>query len=167
MLEEVTLAPPPPFQIILSLAFLKPKNLDLVLEKGTELGATAFYLFPADKSEKKSLSETQLQRLRYLTISALKQCGRLDLPRIEIHPPLKSWIPPHGTAYFGDLSSEAPPLTPTPSDQMVFIGPEGGFSKNEEDTLRNHLKAKGIRLNPNILRAETAAICALSQLSHL
>lgn len=160
-LSEITNAPPPARQIILAQAYLRPKNLDLVIEKGTELGATSFWLFPADRSEKDSLSENQQQRLRTLTISALKQCGRLDLPTIIEMPPLAKWkqMPP-GELFFGDLHSTHP-FTPT-SDLTIFIGPEKGFSPKEETLLAQHFKANGVRLNPHILRAETAALCALA-----
>jgi len=158
-LLDITTSAPPSRQIILALAYLRPKNLDLVIEKGTELGATAFWLFPGERSEKESLTPNQLQRLHTLTISALKQCGRLDLPQIHQHPPLLKWAQlPSCELYFGDLNSQAP-FHPT-SSSAIFIGPEKGFSPQESQWLCQ--KAKGIRLNPHILRAETAALCALS-----
>jgi len=160
-LQEVNTTPPPPFQIILAQALLRPKNLDLVIEKGTELGATAFYLFPGERSEKQTLSSTQKERLRHLSISALKQCGRLDLPQILEKPPLTAWEKPEGTLLYGDLSSTSPLPSPT-GDTLIFIGPEKGLSSAEEKILSNTFKASGIRLNSNILRAETAAICSLS-----
>ncbi|MBS0630115.1 MAG: 16S rRNA (uracil(1498)-N(3))-methyltransferase [Verrucomicrobia bacterium] len=156
---EIITAPAPPRQIILAQAYLRPKNLDLVIEKGTELGATAVWLFPGDRSEKDSLSDNQSHRLQTLTISALKQCGRLDLPSIIEMPPLSKWthLPP-GDLYFGDLHSHTP-FRPT-GDTTIFIGPEKGFSPKEEEWLRQ--RAKGVKLSPHILRAETAALCAVA-----
>lgn len=154
---EVENHPAPKRQKVLIQAYLRPKNLDLVLEKGTELGATAFWLFPGQLSEKKNLS---LERLRNLTIAAMKQCGRLDLPFIEVKPPLLSWsTPPPQSAFFGDLRATTY-LSHTSIDSYVFIGPEKGFSPEEEHLLRSW--AMGVRLHENILRAETAALCALS-----
>ncbi|NGX39010.1 MAG: hypothetical protein KR126chlam1_00328 [Chlamydiae bacterium] len=69
-------------------------------------------------------------------------------------------------AFFGDLSPEAPRFTPPSSDLLIFIGPESGFSDEEIALLQGPLKGTGIRLNPNTLRAETAAICALSLVSN-
>ncbi len=158
-MQSITNGSPPPRQIILALAYLRPKNLDLVIEKGTELGATAFWLFPGERSEKESLSANQSQRLHTLTISALKQCGRLDLPQIVEMPPLAKWTQmPPGELFFGDLHSQAP--FHSSGDVTIFIGPEKGFSSKEEQWLKQ--RAKGIKLNPHILRAETAALCALS-----
>lgn len=164
-LIKVTDHPPPKRQIILAQAYLRPKNLDLVIEKGTELGATAFWLFTGERSEKDSLSDNQLHRLESITISALKQCGRLDLPQIVQLPPLAKWKEkPPGKLYFGDPRSTQH-FAPA-SDITIFIGPEKGFSSKEESFLQKTLHVQGIRLNPNILRAETAAICALSLINY-
>jgi len=159
-IDDVIEKPPPSHQLILAQALLKPKNLDLVIEKGTELGASAFWLFPSQKTEKKNY---HLQRLQKLTISALKQCGRLDLPPILEKPPLLEWNKPEGALFFGDLHSKAPFHPPKGIDLMVFIGPEKGFSEEEQEILRNRFQAKGVSFHPNILRAETAVLCALSQ----
>ena len=122
---------------------------------------TEFWLFPGEKSEKKTVSH--LQRLETIQINALKQCGRLFLPRITLKPPLDQWQQPPGSLFFGDLSPQAPLLKgPFTSPITFFIGPEKGFSPTELATL-SQFKAIGISLHHNILRAETAAITALSQ----
>ncbi|MDN3506558.1 MAG: RsmE family RNA methyltransferase [Simkaniaceae bacterium] len=159
LLTEVHTSPPPSRQIILAQALLKPKNLDLVIEKGTELGATTFLLFPAEKSDKTTLSTNQLNRCRHLTISALKQCGRLDLPHIELRPPLAKWTTFPSNAYYGSLNSNIS-YTPPLKDTCLFVGPEGGFTPEEEALLAQ--KAQGVRIHPYTLRAETAALCFLS-----
>jgi len=159
ILKEVHTAPPPSRQIILAQSLLKPKNLDLVIEKGTELGATTFLLFPGEQSEKTSLSTNQLQRCRHLTISALKQCGRLDLPRIELLPPLAKWTTFPKNSFYGSLNSNNK-FTSHNQDLCLFVGPEGGFTTEEEVLLST--KAKGVRIHPNTLRAETAALCFLT-----
>ena len=152
----------PSREIILALGLLRPKNLDWVIEKGTELGATSFWLFPAQKSEKKGLSENQQSRLRHLTISALKQCGRLDLPSIILKPTLSDWDPLPIPLFYGDLEATTP-FAPKGS-VIIAIGPESGFTSHELQTLLS-LGGTSIRLSSNTLRAETAAICALSKTS--
>ena len=161
-ITSVTTQDPPKRQIILAQALLRPKNLDLVIEKGTELGATEFWLFPGEKGEKKELSDNQRSRLRHLTISALKQCGRLDLPSIVEKPPLTSWDIPSIPLLYGDPSSKTPLLASGPV--AVVIGPESGFSQAEITHLEE-LGAQGILLSSNTLRAETAALCAISKLA--
>ncbi|MGH7198043.1 MAG: RsmE family RNA methyltransferase [Candidatus Omnitrophota bacterium] len=158
ILSHETATPPPP--LILAQAVTRTASLEWIIEKGTELGATEFWLFPGEKSEKKNLA---LQRLETIQINALKQCGRLFLPHLALKPPLQEWPPPSGSLFFGDLSPHAPPLKgPFDSPVIFFIGPEKGFSTSELATL-SRFKARGISLHSNILRAETAAIAALAQ----
>ena len=161
-LTEIASGKPLSRQLILAQALLKPKNLELVIEKGTELGATAFWLFPGDLSEKKTLTKTQLERLRHITISALKQSGQLILPALELLPPLSKWtiLPPN--PHFGEIGSKRP-LQPSDTDITLIIGPEKGFSDAEIKHLRT--MANGISLNANTLRAETAALAALAIVS--
>ena len=155
--------PPPQYELILAQALTKPASLEWIIEKGTELGVAAFWLFPGDRSEKKSLSPNQEQRLHNLTISALKQCGRLYLPSLVLKPPLKQWSKPQGALFFGSLSPEAPVLS-KPSSTMTFVvGPEKGFSAEESVLLQQTLQGQGVKLHDNVLRAETAAITALAQ----
>jgi 16S rRNA (uracil1498-N3)-methyltransferase len=150
----------------LGLALIRMERLEWAIEKGTELGAEAFYLFPADGSEKKQLTEHQLSRLRLIAIAALKQCNRLYLPEIQIVQSMEETIPSDAEFFFGDVSPDAPWLTPflTHQQSLFFIsGPEKGFSQREEDWLKRH--GRGIKLHENILRAETAPLVALSLMS--
>ena len=150
---------------ILIQAIPRQNHLDYIIEKGTELGATTFTLFPGELSEKKELSETQLRRLRAISIAALKQCGRLDLPHIEFRPPISRWSPFPIKAFFGDTDPQAKRITDTErslSAIAFFIGPEKGFSKNEITILTEKLHVRPVRLHDNILRVETAASVALS-----
>jgi 16S rRNA (uracil1498-N3)-methyltransferase len=156
----------PSKELILAQALPRPNLLDWILEKGTELGATQFWLFPGELSEKKELSAHQLQRLTTLTIAAMKQSGRLFLPQIHLKPALAKWPSLPGQVFYGDTRSSAPKLTCNPQDPITFfIGPEKGFSSKEIDHLEQTLKAKGVKLHDNILRTETAGLVALSQIS--
>ena len=165
-IEKKIETPPSSHQIILAQAFLRPALLDWVIEKGTELGATEFWLFPGEQSEKKEITPHQMQRLHQLTIGGLKQCGRLHLPNLVIKPSLLAWEKPAGTLLFGSLSSDAKSLEDRyPSPVMMVIGPEKGFTEKEQSFLETKLQATPVTLNLNTLRAETAALCALSLLS--
>lgn len=156
----------PPRTLIICQAFPRFNRLETLVEKGTELGMTALWLFPGQLSEKKELSSTQLTRLKGIAVAAMKQSGRLDLPPLMIHPPLDQWKHLEWPAYFGDLNPEAPPLLSVlnqeaPDNLLFFVGPEAGLNSVEENHLRR-LQAKGVRLHTNILRAETASLTALS-----
>lgn len=158
---------PPSSDLILAQALTRPALLDWIIEKGTELGATQFWLFPGDLSEKKELTPHQIERLHHLMIGGIKQCGRLYLPTLEIKPALSSWKKPSETFLFGSLSKASQPLKDSyPSPVIIAIGPEKGFSLEEHSILENQLQAQGVKLHSNVLRAETAALCALSLLSY-
>ena len=64
----------PPLTLIQALP--KMAHLELILQKGTELGVSHFYLYRSALSEQKELSEIQKKRLQRILISAMKQCGR-------------------------------------------------------------------------------------------
>lgn len=157
----------PNFEIILAQGLPRLNRLDLILEKGTELGVDQFWFFPAIHSEKKALNA---ERADKILIGAMKQCGRLFLPKIEILSPLLQWTKPEYPLFFGDLSNEAMPLQKAfekkfPMKGLIFcIGPEKGFDIQEELFLKS-LGAIGVKLHNHILRTDTAAICALSQIA--
>lgn len=165
VLSVVTEKKPP--SIIIAQGIAKMNHLEWIIEKATELNATEFWLFPAVLSEKKGVSEQQLHRLNALCVAALKQCGRLDLPSIEMKPPLNRWQHTQETVLFCDPSIEHPYLWDIPKEELkapiIFcIGPEKGLTEQEKSYLVSHLQAKPIRLHPNILRTETASLVALS-----
>lgn len=146
----------PTKKLILAVPYLMPSKLELIIEKCTEIGAWQFLLYFADHSEKKEISEHALKRLKALSISAMKQCGRLFLPSIEkvsFQEVLKRREP----LYFGSLDKEE--NSEGFQKEAIFIsGPEKGFSDKEKKALR--ASGVGVSLNSNILRAETAPIVA-------
>ena len=162
-IDHVETHPPQGSPITLAIPFGISSKLELIIEKGCELGASHFHLYPADLSEKKSLSENQHRRLTLLLISAMKQCGRLDLPTLELKPPLSDWPPFKGRTLFGDTRTGAAPLASENTPTLVITGPEKGFSPDEINTLTTTLQATGVRLHANILRMETAPLVALIQ----
>jgi 16S rRNA (uracil1498-N3)-methyltransferase len=165
-LFELVERAPHPFPVILCQAIPRLNRLDWIVEKGTELGMTQLWLFPGELSEKKELTPSQLNRVHTISIAALKQSGRLDLPTISLKPPLLEWEHLPCRAYFGDLSEEAPPflsLYKKEEATLFFIGPESGFTSEEEYHLR-HLAASGVKLHPHILRTDTAPLVVLSQI---
>jgi 16S rRNA (uracil1498-N3)-methyltransferase len=147
--------------LVLIQALPKLSHLEWIVQKGTELGCTAFYLFPSERSEKDSLSDNQWKRLESIAIGAMKQCGRLDLPSLHLALSLESLSLPEGHAFFGDPEAEIS-LPKGKSPYLLFIGPEKGFSQEEYKKMKEKFNAQGVRLHPYILRTETAAIAALT-----
>lgn len=164
---ELLTSSPASLKKILAQALPRLNRLDTIVEKCTELGMDELWLFPGERSEKKELTESQFARIKSLSISAMKQCGRLYLPKIILHPPLKLWKAFPESCFFGDISPNAPTFfeawqtMPPVGSLAFFIGPESGFSQLEIEIFQKQ-KAKGVFLNENILRTDTAAIAALT-----
>lgn len=156
-IEDVDTAEVPKRELHLWQALVRPSKLDLILEKGTELGVTHFHFFPAENSEKKQLSENQSQRVQHLCISALKQSGRLYLPKVYI----EALEPSEGSILYGDISKDAPSVYATELSQVVHFvnGPEAGFTEKEL-ALFIEKGWIGVSLSDGVLRTETAAITA-------
>lgn len=160
LIQSVETQEKPQREVILAQAIPRLNRLDFIIEKGTELNATAFWLFPGEGSERKILSPQQENRLLQVTISSMKQCGRLDLPPLLLKPALSQWTKPTGTLFFGDPESDIS-YAPSPTPLIFFVGPEKGFTSTEVALLKKW-GAKGVRLHPNVLRVDTAAIAALA-----
>lgn len=154
---------PLPPAIVLCQAICKPNRLDTILEKGTEIGMSEIWLFPGEKSEKKNVSANQLERATNIFIAALKQCGRLHLPKILIKPPLAKWQKLPGLTFYGDPEGKRLPSEVSLPVHFI-IGPEAGFSPHEKKVLQR--LGQGIYLNPAVLRTDTAPLVALSLLNY-
>ena len=155
-------------KIILVQSFVKSSKLDLILEKATELGVDEFILFKADQSEIVKFSDEKEKRFHSLLISAVKQCGRLDLPKITFIPNLYNLKQNSCSYFFGDPDSSTlfSARQYRNHNTCFIIGPEKGFSNKEILFLKTKLKALGVKINKNILRTETAAICVAALLAH-
>lgn len=163
--SEIT--PQPIEEVILVQAMPRSNRLDFILEKGTELGVTQFWLFPSFHSPRKQMTENQVERMQALTIAAMKQCGRLHLPHVILKPPLSEWSVPPGRLFFGDVCPGAPRFLDSWKESkptfpvLFFTGPESGFTEDEVNRLKEW-KAQGVKLHSHILRTETASLVALS-----
>jgi 16S rRNA (uracil1498-N3)-methyltransferase len=146
-------------QAVLLQAMTEPSKLEWIVEKGTELGITSFWLFPAKKSKLSSLSDSKKERLEKILISALKQSDRLYLPKIHYVTSmdrLPTNIPNLYLAHKGGLS----PSHIQKGSSGILVGPESGFTEEEASFFQHTLGAIPITLSENVLRAETAAMIA-------
>lgn len=160
---SVQKSPKPTTCIQLGIPLMRSSKLEWIVEKGTELGADAFFLYPAEKSKQEDLSEHQFERLSNIAISALKQSKRLYLPPIEKVSSLEELCRKENNVFFGDVNPTALSDFSFPTSTLFITGPESGFSLDEISFLEK--KGVGIHMNPNVLRAETAPIAALSILA--
>lgn len=150
----------------LAIGLPKPSKLDDIVEKATELGVSEILIFPADRSEVKSIKPQKLDRLKLVARSALKQSGALYEPEIRVLK-LEDIDVKKSESFYGDFTKEALSLKQIPSlkKALWIVGPESGFSSKEIELMRE-MGVKPLTLNPHTLRAETAAITGLSLLAH-
>jgi len=156
----------------------KGDKLELVLQKGTELGAAAFAPALAARSVVK-LEGKQAQRLaRWQRIAeeAARQCGRADVPHVFPPAPLAEAVaalPGDPLVLVLDEEERAVPLAQAFAPERdsrrpitLVVGPEGGLTREEVAALTAR-GALPVTLGRNILRTETAALAALAVLRHL
>lgn len=127
-----------------------------VVQKLTELNMDKIVLVEAERSVVRWDSQRrskQLEKLRRVALEACGQCRRVWFPEITFSE-LASVA-----AHPGAVLAEPGGRPITNGDQLVLIGPEGGWSKTELG-LAVHVKLPGA-----ILRAETAALAAAVQIS--
>lgn len=164
-IERVVQEASPVYSVILAQAIPRANRLDFILEKGTELGMTELWLFPAERSERFKFTEAQLERMQHVAIAAMKQCGSLFLPRIVVRDHFSRWEKFEGTVCFGDVDCKSPAKDFFAWKQqkrvLFFVGPEGGLTESEVRMLRQR-GAQGLWLHDNILRTETAALAGLT-----
>lgn len=150
------------------LCFAPIKNkTDIVVEKATELGVSKIMAVFMRHSVVKSVNE---EKLVAHAIEAAEQCERLTIPTLEtckdIPHMLAHW-PNDRMLLFADESGDGTPLKELlpklpVGKYAVLIGPEGGFSIEEQQMLKQQPFVKTCSLGPRILRADTAAVSALA-----
>jgi 16S rRNA (uracil1498-N3)-methyltransferase len=147
----------------LCFAPVKKARLDWIIEKATELGVAR--LQPVI-TERTIVERVKRERLEAQVIEACEQCGRTALPvlgePIKLTQLLADW-PVDRALLFADEAGGMPLSTVVaPAPAAILIGPEGGFTTRERDLMLANAAVRRIALGPRILRAETAAIAAIS-----
>lgn len=149
----------------LIVALVKRPRLETIVEKAAELGARRVRLVVTRHT---NADRAKLPRLQAIATEAAEQTGRLDVP--EIFEPVKldklldGWDAGR-RLMFCDEGGEAKPALEALAGEgpwAVLIGPEGGFSPEERARLRALAFVTPVSLGPRILRADTAAISALT-----
>ena len=160
-----------PLHVTLLQGIARGEKMDLILQKATELGVAAVVPVMAERTEVKLDAERTEKRMahwRSVIASACEQSGRARLPGLSAPTALND-------AARG-IASDALRLTLDPTGDVslatvqvttgavaVAIGPEGGWSPRDRDTL-SATGFTGLRLGPRILRTETAGLAAIAAL---
>lgn len=159
----------PHTRIVLYQALLKADKFEWVLQKGTEVGITAFVPIVTERSIR-DVGKSKFGRWTQILTEAAEQAGRGKIPALSPHQPIASAC---GTAQAQgglllipwELERERNLRSALDHSAVqtihLFIGPEGGFSEQEVERARMH-NALSVTLGPRILRAETAGLVAAS-----
>ncbi len=152
-------------------SLIKFDHFELMVEKATELGVDAIQPVIATRSERglDRAAHKRLARWQRIALEASQQCRRAHLPEVHEPLPFAKVVTQAATRRFAlDENLTGPPLARAlPPDRSVddtvalLIGPEGGWADPE----REQFTAAGwqpVSVGPLVLRAETAAIAALS-----
>ena len=158
-------------QVHLGQALLKGKKMDFLVQKATELGIHTVHPFTSEHCAKRT-SASRNERWKKISLEACKQSGR-PLP-LNCRPVQKfSNIIRQSTNFKCNIifweqekKNILGNLPPTPDSILFLIGPEGGFSYKEVMEAHNH-GFQPITFGKRILRAETAAFCAMSIIQYI
>ena len=160
------------------LAVGMPANdrMDWLVEKATELGVASIQPLITERSVLRLSGERADRKQAHwqsVAIAACEQCGRNRVPVVHPVVALAQWLkaPASGQRFLLSLREGSQPLQALVTGQAtrydeasVLSGPEGGLNDSEEQAALSRGFA-GVSLGPRVLRAETAALAALTLLS--
>lgn len=159
------------FRITLLQGIARGEKMDLILQKATELGVARVMPVLAERTEVKLDAERTAKRMSHwesVIVSACEQSGRAQVPALDAPAALaaaaaalagdcmKLTLDPQGEQSLRSLPSP-------PAGVAIAIGPEGGWSPRDRETLRT-AGFEGLRLGPRVLRTETAGLAAIAAL---
>lgn len=159
----------------LIVAVVKKARVESIVEKAAELGARRVRLVLTKRT---NADRIRLDRLDAIAEEAAEQTGRMDVPIVDdpvkLDAVLDGWEAGRRLMFCDEtggapavtaLMRQSPSRTGTgdaPAKWSILIGPEGGFSPEEGERLRALPFTTAVSLGPRILRADTAAIAAMT-----
>ena len=154
-------------KIWLAFSPIKQNPLNFMIQKTTELGVQNFIPLVCERSMVKNIN---IERVKKIIIESSEQSNRLSIPEIKKIESLKNFLknfPKNGCIIFCDINSHKKNLNKILTKKIkgpicILVGPEGDFSEAERQLIINLTQAYPLSLAPNILRAETAAVAAVS-----
>ncbi len=174
-----TRAPHAEPDMLLLFAPVKRAAVELIVQKGVELGAAGFAPVYTDRT---NADRIRIDRLQAIAQEAAEQCGRLSVPPVmeptRLAETLLHWDLARALYYcdeagddpsreWGGEAGRAAPLLDVvkggpDAKAAILIGPEGGFTPDERKWLRALGFVRPVTLGPRVLRADTAAIVSLA-----
>jgi 16S rRNA (uracil1498-N3)-methyltransferase len=162
--------PESPLQLVLAVSPLKGDRMELVVQKATELGVAEIWpvvTFRTDAAARPALHGSRSERWERVASGAAEQCGRAVVPHVAPTTTLEGLLdrPFEGRRVVLLETPGHPPLASLPVDPashlLLLVGPAGGFEPAEAERLGT-AGFDAVSLGPRVLRAETAAVAAVS-----
>ncbi len=149
--------------LVLAFAPIKKGRVDWLVEKAVELGVDRLQPVITHRT---IVDKLNLERMRSHIVEATEQCGRTSVATIDEPVKLEAYLrtfDPARTLYFADETGGTPAGSAfARGAAAILTGPEGGFTPEEAAAIRAIGGAKALSLGPRILRAETAALAAVT-----
>jgi len=170
-----------PISVTIACGLPKGDKLDLIVQKGTELGMSKIIPFEAERSIVKwdaKKGDKKVDRLKKIAKEAAEQCHRTIIPAVSAPMSFKQLLQEsrnYDVCFFAD-EEDAKGTDPNriadrlknvyhKQTVLVVFGPEGGLSRKEADEMRT-ADFLSVSLGPRILRTETAPLYCLSAMSY-
>ena len=156
--------------IFLIFSLVKKNKMDFIIQKATELGVRK--IFPI-LTERSSIRDINPSRMVAIAKEASEQSNRISIPEISnlmtMQELLEQWDKKRSILYADEILKINKNLTILNRKNFVksslLVGPEGGFSPEENDMLKTYKYVFPISFGETILRSDTAAIVGLSYLN--
>lgn len=158
-------------EMVLFQATVSEKALDFILQKGTELGLSKIILFNSANSASKLSAEQfkkKFERWQKIATEAAKQSERAKWPGVEFVADVGQVMLKAETSdkvFLTDISGEklgSNQVSSSSKSIVLIVGPEGGFTEQEVKQFQVLKNLQTVSLGPVLLRAETAALTAVS-----
>ena len=161
-----------PFAVTLAQALPEGAKMDWIVEKAVEMGVAAVQPLAAQRCVVRLSGEREEKKRAHwqgIVEAASEQCGRNRLLRLHELDEVRGWssqkdlhkrilLSPRGGDALAAWARHQPPQA-----LAIMVGPEGGFTREEEDHALAH-GAIALTMGSRILRTETAAIAAMGVL---
>ena len=174
VLSEQTADNESPLTISLIQAVSSGERMDFTLQKSVEMGVTEIFPVTSARSIVKlsgERAEKRQERWQEIVIAACEQCGRNRIPTVHPLLPLSQrlqQLPQSDVRLLMGLHhpTSLKAIQPAPQRITLMIGPEGGWSP-EEEAAAFQTGFQSILLGKRVLRTETAALAAIAAMQTL
>ena len=152
----------------LAICLVKKNPMENILQKVTELGVRKIIPLVSERTEVKELNQ---ERAKKIVVEATEQSNQLSPPEISEVVKLKDFLKSLDNStklLFADLNSKDKLKISDFKDNKnltILIGPEGDFSPSEREFILSFAMVIPFTMSKNILRSDTAAISAISQVN--